>query len=145
MSQRTTKPFPKALYYSWFAALVEGTSSKQIGRCVWWTKRKHALEKPSLDINRARERGLLERGLYRKVHFLEILENPETLVIPDNPQTAENKGESCQGVCPTHLEDARAHADCRYGSRVKVQKEDCVCSIAYIWLASSLHLGHTAH
>ena len=30
--------------------------------------------------------------------------------------------EECQGVCLPYLDDDRAHADCRYGSRVKVQK-----------------------
>ena len=28
-------------------------------------------------------------------------------------------------VCLPYLDDDRAHADCRFGSRVKVQKEDC--------------------
>ena len=32
----------------------------------------------------------------------------------------------CQGVCLPYLDGDREHADCRYGSRVKVQKEDCV-------------------
>ena len=32
-------------------------------------------------------RGLLEKGLFRKVHFLEILENLESLEILENPQT----------------------------------------------------------
>ena len=36
-------------------------------------------------------RSFGERGLLRKVHFLEILENSETL---ENPQTVEDKGES---------------------------------------------------
>ena len=35
-----------------------------------------------------------KRGLFRKVHFLEILENLEILEILENPQTLENKGES---------------------------------------------------
>ena len=35
-----------------------------------------------------------KRGLFRKVHFLEILENLEILEILENPQTVENKGES---------------------------------------------------
>ena len=35
-----------------------------------------------------------QRGLFRKVHFLEILENLEILEILENPQTVENKGES---------------------------------------------------
>ena len=30
--------------------------------------------------------------------------------------------EECQGVCLPYLDDDRAHADWRYGSRVKVQK-----------------------
>ena len=33
-------------------------------------------------------------GLFRKVHFLEILENMEILEILENRQTAENEGES---------------------------------------------------
>ena len=40
-----------------------------------------------------RKRGLLERGLFRKVHFLEIRESLEILEILENPQTVENKGE----------------------------------------------------
>ena len=42
------------------------------------------------------KRGLLEKGsfFFRKVHFLEILENLEILEILENPQTVENKGES---------------------------------------------------
>ena len=35
-----------------------------------------------------------QRGLFRKVHFLEILENLEIREILENPQTAEKKGES---------------------------------------------------
>ena len=35
-----------------------------------------------------------KRGLFRKVHFLETLENLEILVILEKPQTVENKGES---------------------------------------------------
>ena len=35
-----------------------------------------------------------KRGLFRKVHFLEILENSEILEILENPQTVENEGES---------------------------------------------------
>ena len=38
------------------------------------------------------EKGVFwKRGLFRKVHFLEILDNLEIL---ENPQTVENKGES---------------------------------------------------
>ena len=37
------------------------------------------------------KRVFWKRGLFRKIHFLEILENLEIL---DNPQTVENKGES---------------------------------------------------
>ena len=33
-----------------------------------------------------------KRGLFRKVHFLEILETLEMLEVSENPQTAENKG-----------------------------------------------------
>ena len=35
-----------------------------------------------------------KRGLFRRVHYLEILENLEILQIPENPQTVENEGES---------------------------------------------------
>ena len=35
-----------------------------------------------------------KRGLFSKVHFLEILENFEVLEILESPQTLENKGES---------------------------------------------------
>ena len=38
--------------------------------------------------------GFGKRGLSRKGHFLEILENVETLEILENPQTVENNGES---------------------------------------------------
>ena len=38
------------------------------------------------------EKGVIwKRGLFRKVHFLEILENLEILEILENPQTVENK------------------------------------------------------
>ena len=38
------------------------------------------------------EKGLFwKRGLFRKVHFLEILENLEILEIQENPQTLEIK------------------------------------------------------
>ena len=40
------------------------------------------------------KRGLLEKGSFRKVHFLEILENLEILEILENPQALENKGEA---------------------------------------------------
>ena len=43
------------------------------------------------------KRGLLEKGFFRKVHFLEILENLEileVLEILEILQTVENKGES---------------------------------------------------
>ena len=38
--------------------------------------------------------GFGRRGLFRKVHLLEILENLEILEILENPQAVENKGES---------------------------------------------------
>ena len=38
--------------------------------------------------------GFGKRGLYRKVHFLEILENLEILEILENPQAVEYKGGS---------------------------------------------------
>ena len=41
------------------------------------------------------EKGVLwKRGHFRKVHFLETLENLEILEFLENPQTVENKGES---------------------------------------------------
>ena len=40
------------------------------------------------------KRRLSERGLFRKVHFLEILENLEILETSENAQTVENKGEA---------------------------------------------------
>ena len=41
------------------------------------------------------EKGVFwKRGLFRKVHFLEILENLEILEILENAQTVENKGEA---------------------------------------------------
>ena len=41
------------------------------------------------------EKGVFwKRGLFRRVHFLEILENLEILEILENPQTLENKGET---------------------------------------------------
>ena len=40
------------------------------------------------------EKGVFwKRGLFRKVHFLEILENLEILEILEHTQTVENKGE----------------------------------------------------
>ena len=47
--------------------------------------------------------GLGKRGLFRKVHFLEILENFEILEILEKRQTVENKGES--GHFPEILEN----------------------------------------
>ena len=38
--------------------------------------------------------GIGKRGLFRRVHFLGILENLEILEILENPQTVENKGDS---------------------------------------------------
>ena len=39
------------------------------------------------------EKGVFwKRGLFRKVHFLEILENLEILEFLESPQTVENKG-----------------------------------------------------
>ena len=53
-------------------------------------KRRHFWASPS-----SSEKGFFwKRGLFRKVHFLEILENSEILEILENPQTAENKGDS---------------------------------------------------
>ena len=41
------------------------------------------------------EKGVFwKRGLFRKVHFLEILENLEILEFLENPQTVEKKGDS---------------------------------------------------
>ena len=41
------------------------------------------------------EKGVFgKRGLFRKVHFLEIQENLEIPEILENPQTVEDKGES---------------------------------------------------
>ena len=41
------------------------------------------------------EKGVFwKRGLFRKVDFLEILENLEILEILENPQTVEKKGDS---------------------------------------------------
>ena len=40
------------------------------------------------------EKGVFwKRGLFRKVHFLEILENLEMLEFLENPKTVENKGD----------------------------------------------------
>ena len=39
------------------------------------------------------KRVFWKRGLFRKIHFLELLESLETLEILENPQTVENKGE----------------------------------------------------
>ena len=45
--------------------------------------------------NSGSEKGVFwKRGLFRKVHFLEIPKNLETLEFPENPQTLENKGDS---------------------------------------------------
>ena len=44
--------------------------------------------------NSGSEKGVFwKRGLFRKVHFLEILENLEILELLENPQTVEDKGE----------------------------------------------------
>ena len=41
------------------------------------------------------EQGVFwKRGLFRKVHFLEVLENLEILEFLENPQTVEKKGDS---------------------------------------------------
>ena len=41
------------------------------------------------------EKGVFwKRGLFRKAHFLKIVENVEILEILENPRTVENKGES---------------------------------------------------
>ena len=41
------------------------------------------------------EKGVFwKRGLFRKIHFLEILENLEILEFLENPQTVEKKGDS---------------------------------------------------
>ena len=41
------------------------------------------------------EKGVFwKRGLFKEVHFLEILENLEILEILEIPRTVENKGES---------------------------------------------------
>ena len=41
-----------------------------------------------------KKRGLLEKGSFRKGHFLEILETSESPEFPENPQTVEKKGVS---------------------------------------------------
>ena len=47
------------------------------------------------DFHRVRKKGSCwKRGLFRKVHFLEILENLEIQEFLENPQSVENKGES---------------------------------------------------
>ena len=59
----------------------------RLSRCV-----VHAPQQPQ---HSGSEKGVFwKRGLFRKVHFLEILENLEVLEILDNPKTVENKGES---------------------------------------------------
>ena len=40
------------------------------------------------------KRGLLEKGSFRKVHLLEILEKEKGLEFLENPRTVENPGES---------------------------------------------------
>ena len=42
----------------------------------------------------ARTFSCKQRGLFKKVHFLEILENLEILEFLENPQTVEKKGDS---------------------------------------------------
>ena len=49
---------------------------------------------PSAFISGSEKRVFWKRGLFRKVHFPEILENLEILEILETPQTVENKGES---------------------------------------------------
>ena len=53
------------------------------------------LQKGFLCISPGSEKGVFwKRGLFKNAHLLEILENLEILEIRENPQTAENKGES---------------------------------------------------
>ena len=54
------------------------------------------------------KRVFWKRDLFRKVHFLEIVENLEILEILENPQTVENKGE----IRP-FSRDSRESRDCR--------------------------------
>ena len=57
------------------------------------------------------EKGVFwKRGLFRKVHFLEILENREIL---ENPQIVENKGESDHHL--EALESIRKRAEYGFG------------------------------
>ena len=49
---------------------------------------------PFLDISIGVGKGVFwKRGLFKNVHFLEILENLENLEILETPQSVENKGE----------------------------------------------------
>ena len=57
---------------------------------VWY-----ALVEMRVLIKSGSEKGVFwKRGLFRKIHFLEILENLEILEISENPQTVENREES---------------------------------------------------
>ena len=50
---------------------------------------------PNFKHSSGSEKGVFwKRRLFRKVHFLEILENLEILEILENTRTVENKGES---------------------------------------------------
>ena len=64
------------------------------------------------------EKGVFwKRSLFRKVHFLEILENLEILEILGNPQTGENRGESDHFL--EILENSRDFRDSRDSSSEK--------------------------
>ena len=56
--------------------------------------RKDLLARPPTPFLGFGKRVFWKRDLFRKVHFLEILENLEILEILENPYTVENKGES---------------------------------------------------
>ena len=62
----------------------------------WWrppTKEERGVGR-GRHISGSEEGVFWRRGLFSKVHFLEILENFEILEILENPQTVKNKGES---------------------------------------------------
>ena len=55
----------------------------------------HFILEYCISCNSGSEKGVFwKRGLFRKVHFLEILENLEILEILENPPTVENIGEA---------------------------------------------------
>ena len=57
------------------------------------SKKTYLVQGPKARLSGSEKGVFWKRGLFRKVHFLEILENLEILEILENPQTVEIKGQ----------------------------------------------------